>query len=89
MKDPINCWEFRKCGREPGGNKTDVWGECPACTDTTSDGVNGGLNAGRCCWLVSGTFCDGEVQGTLARKLGTCFSCEFYQLVLVEEVARA
>jgi len=25
-----NCWEFKKCGREPGGEKADRLGICPA-----------------------------------------------------------
>ena len=88
MKVSLNCWEFKKCGREPDGAETGIRGVCPAAIDTSSTEINGGLNAGRCCWLVSGTFCDGAVQGTFARKLGTCFSCDFYQIVFAEEAGR-
>jgi len=42
---------------------------CPAVTE----------NAGRTCWLVAGTLCDGTVQGTAAQKIGSCRDCDFYQ----------
>jgi hypothetical protein len=32
---------------------------------------------GRPCWAVAGTFCDGEVQGTFAKKLINCMDCDF------------
>ena len=86
MADKIlNCWEYKGCGRGPGGTHSSPDKICPAVTDTSSDGINRGTNGGRCCWLVSGTFCDGKVQGIFAKKLETCFSCDFYQLVLREE----
>lgn len=34
-----NCWEFKKCGREPGGAKASELGVCPAATDASSDGL--------------------------------------------------
>jgi len=37
--------------------------------------------AGRACWLVAGTLCGGQVQGTAAQKLGNCRECDFYQKV--------
>ncbi len=61
-----NCWEMKKCGREPGGVKTPELGLCPASTDKTADGLNGGKNGGRICWAVTGTFCGGKIQGTFA-----------------------
>lgn len=30
------------------------------------------------CWLLAGTYCRGEVQGTYAQKLGDCAKCEVY-----------
>jgi len=44
MKKP-NCWEFKQCGREPGGLLSDELGVCPASTETRLDGVHGGKNA--------------------------------------------
>ena len=81
----LNCWEYMRCGREPDGVHAGKEGVCPAAVDAGSDGVNGGRYAGRCCWLISGTLCHGAVQGKFAKKLSTCFSCDFYQLVLKQE----
>ncbi|MBI5049395.1 MAG: hypothetical protein HZC11_00595 [Nitrospirae bacterium] len=80
-----NCWEFKKCGREPGGEKVKDMGICPASTDTASDGLNDGKNGGRICWALAGTFCGGIVQGTFAQKQVSCMSCEFYKKVKDEE----
>ena len=81
----INCWEFKKCGREPNGLKSIELGICPATIETRVDGMNNGLNGGRACWAVTGTLCGGKVQGTFATKLTNCLQCEFYQLVGTEE----
>jgi hypothetical protein len=48
------------------------------------DGVNGGVNGGRTCWTVAGTFCGGVVRGTFAAKYGTCNACEFLKAILAE-----
>ena len=64
-----NCWEFMQCGREPGGENASESGICPVALPETFDG--------RPCWLVAGTFCRGEVQGTFARKLVNCMDCDF------------
>lgn len=82
-----NCWEMKKCGREPGGVKTPELGLCPASTDKTADGLNGGKNDGRICWAVTGTFCGGKIQGTFAEKQLSCMSYEFYKRVRDEEGA--
>ncbi len=76
-----NCWEFRKCGREPGGAHVHELGDCPAATETRVDGVNSGKNGGRTCWAIAGTMCSGRVQGTYAAKMTSCQSCEFYKNV--------
>ncbi len=75
-----NCWEFKKCGRAPGGDKVVDLGVCPAASDSASNGLNGGLNGGRICWAVGGTFCGGKVQGTHAQKQLSCMNCEFFKL---------
>jgi hypothetical protein len=82
-----NCWEFKKCGREPGGAKESQLGVCPAATADRVDGVNSGKNGGRACWAVSGTLCGGKVQGTFATKVANCLECDFYQTVGKEEGA--
>ncbi len=74
-----NCWEFKKCGREPHGINVNKYGVCPASNETRTHGVNEGINGGRACWVVSGTYCDGEIQGGFASKLVTCTrKCSFY-----------
>jgi hypothetical protein len=64
----MNCWEFKKCGREKGGAKEKELGICPAYP-----------NSGTNCARIAGTFCGGKVQGTFAEKLGNCMQCEFYK----------
>ena len=85
MRKKLNCWEFKKCGREPGGENADKLGVCPAATKKRYDGLHGGDNAGRACWLVAGTMCKGKVQGTFAMKYKDCAICDFYCRVKEEE----
>lgn len=85
MEDKLNCWDYLKCGREEGGNKTAEMGVCPAATDSSSNGINDGKNGGRICWAVAGTFCGGKVQGTDADKHLSCMTCEFFKKVENEE----
>ncbi len=82
-----NCWEVKKCGREPGGSKNGELGICPASTDSSCSGINSGKNAGRICWAIAGTFCGGKVQGDFAQKSVSCMSCEVFKMVKVEEGA--
>jgi hypothetical protein len=81
----INCWEFMKCGREPGGDKAGEMGVCPAASEERYHGIQGGKNAGRVCWIVAGTMCKGEVKGTFAMKYSNCKKCPFYKKVVEEE----
>jgi hypothetical protein len=83
-----NCWEFKKCGREPGGENAVELGICPATIETRTNCVNSGKNGGRACWAISGTMCGGKVQGSYAVKIGNCLNCEFYQIVQREEKPR-
>jgi hypothetical protein len=85
MPKKLNCWEFEKCGREPGGAREHELGVCVAATEIKANKLNNGKNAGRACWPVAGTLCGGIVQGTFAMKLGSCLKCDFYQLVIKEE----
>jgi hypothetical protein len=64
----MNCWEFKKCGREKGGAKEKELGVCPAWP-----------NHGRLCARIAGTLCGGKVQGSFAVKLSNCMACEFYK----------
>ncbi|MGD2095794.1 MAG: hypothetical protein PVH77_12375 [Phycisphaerales bacterium] len=80
-----NCWEFKNCGRHPGGPKTDEFGVCVAATDKEHNGKNGGINGGRYCWKLAGTLCGGQVQGSFASKVMNCAQCEFFKQVKQEE----
>ena len=81
----LNCWEFKKCGRQPGGDKVEESGVCPVATEVLRHGINGGENGGRHCWAIVGTFCRGKVQGTFAKRLKSCLLCEFYVKTREEE----
>ena len=85
MTAKANCWEFMSCGREPGGSAANELGACPAATDESADGINGGHNGGRLCWAIAGTFCGGKVQGSQAAKRQSCLTCEFFERVTREE----
>ncbi len=63
----IRCWEYMKCGRQPGGRRVEQLGKCPAASFTQTE-----------CWLIAGTLCNGEVQGTYAQKYETCIVCDYY-----------
>ena len=63
-----SCWETKKCGRTPGGDKVAQFGICPAYPKHGKD-----------CWAVAGTFCGGKVQGSSAQKLSSCLECAVYQ----------
>ena len=80
-----NCWEFKNCGRQPDGEHVRDLGICPSATETKLDGIHGGINAGRTCWVVAGTFCKGQVQGTFGQKYKSCEICDFYRAVKQEE----
>jgi hypothetical protein len=60
-------------------------GVCPASTDASTNGINSGKNAGRLCWAIAGTFCDGNKQGDFAQKSVSCMSCEVFKQVKDEE----
>ena len=64
----MNCWEFKKCGRQAGGDKVAEFGICPAFPDHGQD-----------CAKIAGTFCGGKVQGSFAHKLTNCMQCDFFK----------
>ena len=80
-----NCWEFMHCERQPGGRLVALRGVCPAATDKSLDAIHEGTNAGRACWVVTGTLCGGKVQGTEAHKQYHCWMCGFFEHVREEE----
>ena len=82
----LNCWQFKKCERQPGGSNAKSQGVCPASTEARLEGVNSGERGGRACWVVAGTMCNGDKpQGTFADKYRDCAQCDFFNLVRKEE----
>lgn len=79
--EPLNCWEYKQCGRGPGGEKAESEGLCPAATAVLLDGINSGHNGGRACWGVKDTVCN----KVLSTKLCDCLRCDFFLRVQEEE----
>lgn len=83
----LNCWEYKMCGREPGGLRAHRLGPCTAAKETSLNGVNGGDNAGRACWVIPGTLCGGSPCGSSDEKYDHCRTCDFFARVEREEGA--
>lgn len=83
----LNCWEFKKCGREQNGKNVQEMGVCPAALDDSFDGINSGKHGGRLCWAVAGTFCEGKKQGGFHVKRESCVRCDFFRMVTRQEGA--
>lgn len=81
----LNCWEYKNCGREPGGDKVAEMGPCAAAIEARLDGKNDGVNAGRSCWVIPGTLCNGVVCGTFDEKFPHCRKCDFFEAVQEEQ----
>ena len=78
----LNCWEFKECGRDPGGKNVTLYGVCPAAVDERADGIHGGKNGGRCCWVVASTYQEAEgAFGCWAGGFNKCRECDFYKAV--------
>lgn len=81
----LNCWEFMKCGK----NGADTTGSviCPIATESAADGLNGGKNGGRICWVIVDMFCEQKqkIQCCRSHSKSPCFSCEFRFKVMAEE----
>ena len=81
LPNPLNCWEFMRCGRERNGTQVAELGVCPAALDAAADGFLGGQNGGRACAYIAGTFCGGSIQSKAVDKLRVCTACEFHALL--------
>ncbi len=75
----LNCWNWKNCGRHPGGEKVSELGVCPAAIDNKGDGFLGGRCAGRACIYIAGTLCGGDIQGTYISKQANCTQCDYYK----------
>ena len=83
MTHKLNCWEFKNCGREPGGVLANQLGICPVAVLMKHDGDNGGRAAGRVCWNVPVAEDHGPMLKSCADK--ACMLCSFYKRVQFEE----
>ena len=77
----LNCWEFKKCGREPGGKNTLEHGVCPVAIEIGADGVHNGKNGGRCCWVITNSVYEENSYGFSLEKSRKCRECDFYLFV--------
>ena len=80
-----NCWEFKKCGREPEGRNNGASGTCPVATDERLDGVHGGKNAGRACWALRSTLSRNNTPENFIQRFKDCHACDFFKVVVKEE----
>lgn len=80
-----NCWEFMKCGKEPGGVNAGKSGACPVAKEALADGLNGGINGGRICWIIAEKYCTEEIKCSGLHRKSSCYSCEFRYKVTIEE----
>jgi len=59
--------------------------KCPAMVAYEMNEVNHGVNGGRFCWKVAGSFCEGILKAKNADKEVSCMGCDFFSKVLREE----
>ena len=81
----LNCWEFMRCGREPGGAHAAELGVCPVTTKVSANGLNGGFNGGRVCWVIEDNCCQCVLEKTGTHKNSSCIRCEFHIRIKSEE----
>ena len=79
----LNCWQFKNCGREPGGILANLLGECPVARTMKFDGLNDGIGAGRACWMVHNSVC--KQPKNLSSPINPCHTCDFYKRVVFEQ----
>lgn len=79
----LNCWEYKQCGHEQGGKNAHL-GICPAATYYHANGFLDGINGGRACMYITGTFCDNSLSGTAKEKDKVCLECEFFRTLKQE-----
>ena len=70
----MNCWEFKKCRREPGGENAEKL-----------NGVNHGNNAGRYFWKVKISEENQNSADNTLSAIMTCIECDFPIKVKAEE----
>jgi hypothetical protein len=85
IMNKLNCWEYMKCGKGPGGDKVEKSGICPIATEVLANGLNNGLNGGRLCWIIAENYCMEEIKCSSLHRKSSCYSCEFRYKVTIEE----
>lgn len=81
----MNCWEFKRCGREPDGKNSAKLGVCRVAVDTKFNGINNGTNAGRYCWKVKVSEDNHTTTNKTISNIIDCIDCDFFKKVKKEE----
>jgi len=69
MENNLNCWEYKNCSDSIN---------CPVKNESIANGLNGGINGGRICWII--------MENHSKKKAKTdCFQCQFHYKVMNEE----
>jgi len=71
--------------KHSGNNGKKKCSECPVPSNANYNGINGGKNGGRVCWIILGTLCNENQQLVGTRQLEGCADCDFYRAVKEEE----
>jgi len=77
MEEIKRCWEFKACGREPGGTNAEREGVCDAARlDSTA------------CWITAGPqSADVEGRCTAVLEGQDCEECDYYRYFMRESLA--
>jgi hypothetical protein len=78
MEDKLNCWDFKKCCDNLLSPHASEGIVCQVKKEFLANGLNGGINGGRLCWVIMDSHCRKKAQTA-------CFQCEFYSKVMAEE----
>jgi hypothetical protein len=85
MVRKYNCWDFMKSGKGPSGNRSEKYDVCPIASESAANGLNGGENGGRICWIIAENGCKCNVKCSVRNIGHSCFQCEFRYKVMAEE----
>ncbi|MFW3145826.1 MAG: two-CW domain-containing protein [Thermoplasmatota archaeon] len=80
-----NCWEIKRCGREPGGERASDLGICPASRNSELDCMNSGECAGRACWRIKEPIMGGTLLPHWSDPDRDCLVCPVLVKVRNEE----
>ena len=80
-----NCWEIKKCNFGSQKSKTNTATACLVKSSAEFNNTNGGVNGGRICWAVAGTFSSRPPCGEFVHEQVTCMECEVFKQIEKEE----